>query len=222
MTMQDKSVKRIIVLLVMSVITSIMYASFVLPVDNKPGFWEDYHGGDPLTNFIDPWLLRMHGFVEEPADMYGWYTNTFFTLAEWEREVCLADLSSEVRNIRNVVTDLEGVSNVYMTTITVAATKQRGFNNSKLYEVSWYVAPYGGDALYRVYLRKGDKKEFFAGRKGDEEKDWIFVSQYVGDSGYDARYLEEDYDFVVLEYKQDGSEVVNEVSVSVTKKDNMK
>nr|MCK4929882.1 hypothetical protein [Nanoarchaeota archaeon] len=199
------------------IIISIMCSCLVLPAD-EPGAWDDYHGGDPLTNFVDPWHLRMHGALQEPADMYSWFNDTFFTVAEWEREVCLADLSTDVRNIRNVVLGTDAIENVYMTTVTITATKERGFNNTKLYEVSWYIVPYNIDALYRVYLKNGNDKEYFAGREGDDNNGWEGVSQYTGDSGYDARYLTNDYDTAVLEYREGGSAVVNEISMSVVNK----
>ena len=186
--------------------------------DYKPGFFEDYHGGDPLTNFIDPWLLRWHGSSQEPADMYGWYEHTFFTIAEWEREVCLADLSTDIRNVRNVVTGLDEIENVYMTTVTVAATKMKLLDKTTLYEVSWYIAPYNVDALYRVYLEKGSDKEYFAGNEGDDDDDWEDASQYTGDSNYMARYLEKDYNAVVLEYREGASSSVYKIVSSIAVK----
>jgi hypothetical protein len=201
--------------------------------DYKPKWFTEQWGGNQsrewgiLNNFwvmLSPFAFSYYGSEEvdqsASADVYGWYNGTFFGLANWEREVCLIDLSTTVRNLRNTVDDYSiDQTNIYTTTITVSATKDLGFNNSRLYEVSWYIMPFNNDALYRVYLKKeGQENEYFAGKKGDKDEDWKSVTKLVGDAGYDARYLDKDYDKVVLEYRDYGSSVVNEMVVSVVEK----
>jgi hypothetical protein len=193
--------------------------------DYKPGWFESYEGNQSgiLYNFwhsLDPFALPK-GEVNpyDNADIYGWYNNTFFGLANWEREVCLVDLSPDVRNIRNVATDtaLEQ-TNVYSTTITVSSAKQYFFNNTYLYEVSWYIMPFGSDALYRVYLKNNNDKEYFAGTSGNKDSNWVSASQFSGAAGYDARYTQNNFDKVVLEYRDAGSSAINEMVVSVVDK----
>jgi len=219
-------IKRLVIIIVLLFMISCCFVIGVSVKDYKPGWFEDYGGNQSgvLYNFwhsLNPFILPK-GKVNpyDNADIYGWYNDSFFGLAEWEREVCLIDLTTDVKNIRNVVAgDTENEWNIYTTTITVSATKEKGFNNSYLYEVSWYVFPYGNDALYRVYLKKGGgEKEYFAGRKGDDDSNWQSASRYAGDSGYDARYLDKEYEQVVLEYRDYGSSVVNEMVVSVVEK----
>lgn len=193
--------------------------------DYTPGWFKDYGGNQSgvLYNFwhsLNPFIPakgEVHPY--DNADVYGWYNGSFFGLAEWEREVCLIDLSTDVMNIRNVVAgDTDDEWNIYTTTVTVAATRQKSFNNSYLYEVSWYIFPYGNDALYRVYLKRGNKKEYFAGKPDAGDGNWETATQYVGDSGYDAAYFDEKYNKVVLEYRDYGSPAVNDMVVSVVEK----
>jgi len=193
--------------------------------DYVPGWFESWDGNQ--TGILYNFWHSLNPFIPEKseidpydnADVYGWYNGSFFGLANWEREICLMDLSTDVRSIRNVVEDTSlDETNIYTTTITIAATKQLGFNNSRLYEVSWYIMPYNNDAYYRVYLKNGDDKNYLAGRKGDKDEDWSLVTKMVGDSGYYAGYLEKDYEKAVLEYRDPGSSTVNEMVVSITDK----
>jgi hypothetical protein len=170
-------------------------------------FTSDYSGNEK----VDPYAS---------ADSYGWYNGTFFGLANWEREVCLIDLSSDVRNVRNAITDSDlEQTTVYTTTLTISATKEYAFNGSYLYEVSWYIMPYGDDALYRVYLANGSSKEYIKGLKGDADEKWATVTKLMGAAGYEAKYIQNNFDKAVIEYRDAGSEIVNEMSVSVVDKD---
>jgi len=191
--------------------------------------WEDDNAGggaDILQNFWLSMTPKTESSVDPfaSADIYGWYNESWFGLANWEREVCLLDLSSGVRNIRNAVEDssLENV-NVYTTTITITATKDYGINDSYLYEVSWYIMPYGGDVKYRVYLQKGTKKYYVEGKKGDGDNKWTDASRYSGESDYWVNYLNLSYDNIILEYRDETgngeySDDVNVMNVSVVPK----
>jgi len=194
--------------------------------DYMPGLfesWDDNQSG-VLYNFwhsLNPFISQK-GDVNpyDNADVYGWYNNTFFGLYNWEREVCLIDLTSDVHNTRNVVTDSDlEQTNVYTTTLTIAATKAYALNRSYLYEVSWYIMPYGNDALYRVYLANESSKEYIKGLKGDADEKWVSVTKLIGAAGYEAKYIPNNFDKAVIEYRDAGSEVVNEMNVSVIDKD---
>ncbi len=225
---------KMLVLVFVALALLVINSAFILGAgvnDYRPGWFRDWEGvyGEEGTqtgvagNFwlsLNPFLDKYDVSPYANADVYGWYNKSFFSLANWEREVCLIDLSSDVRYVRNVVDDIVlDETNIYTTTLTVSATKQQGFNNSWLYEVSWYVMPYDEDLYYRVYLKKGDDKEYYAGKKGDDDEDFELVSQYVGASGYEAEYLDKVYDEVVLEYKDYGSDKVEEMVVSVVEKE---
>src|SRR4030042_4813904 len=218
------SKKLLIGILVMMLLVSSFPVWSSSKDDYMPKWWTEQWGGNQsrpwgiLHNFwvmLSPFSFDYYGSEEvnqyDSADIYGWDNGTFFGLANWEREGCLVDFSTQVEHIRNVVDDpILDSTTIYTATVTVSATKDYGFNNSRLFEVSWYIMPYGNDAIYRVYLKKdGAENEYFAGKKGDDDDDWKSVSRYVGDAKYDAKYLDIDYDKIVLEYRDYGSAVVN-------------
>lgn len=226
-------IKKIVLIGVMALIISCVFTLGLSDAEKKkylPSWfgesWES-NWGDDQANILQNFWLSLTPFADKgdvdpyaDADVYGWYKDAWFGLANWEREVCLADLSSDVRSFRNAVEDSAVDSwSIYTTTVTVSATKGYGINDSYLYEVSWYIKPYGGDALYRVYLRKGNSKYYFAGKKGTGDDKWVTVSRYVGDANYKAQYLNMSYSEVVLEYRDAGSEAVDEFVVSVVDKD---
>lgn len=218
-------IKKLVVITVLLFMINCFLVIGVSVDDYRPGWFKDYGGNQ--SNVLHNFWYSLWPFIPpkgeinpyDNADVYGWYNDTFFGLANWEREVCLIGLTTDVMNIRNVVMeDIEEEWRIYTTTVTVSAIKQKGFNNTYLYSVSWYIMPYSNDALYRVYLKKDSDQEYFVGKKGTKDTDWEDVSRYVGDSGFDARYLKKEYDKVVLEYRDYGSTVVNEVIVSVVEK----
>jgi hypothetical protein len=189
----------------------------------KPGWFESWEGNQSgvLYNFwhsLDPFVPPKDDIAPtDNADVYGWYKDTFFGLANWEREVCLMDLTSDIRNVRDVITDTDEIS-VYTTTITASAQRQMAFNNSYLYEVSWYIRPYSDDAEYKVYLEQGTTREYFEGKTGDASGAWKAVSKLSGDSGYEIRYLNSNFTNVVLSYRPVGSTQATNFSVSVVNK----
>jgi len=217
--------KKLLLILVLIVLVNVIFVFGATVDDYKPGWLKDYSANQSgiLHNFwhsLNPFIPDKNQVDPySNADVYGWYNNTFFGLANWEREVCLLDLSTDVRQIRNVVEDTTlGETTIYTTTLTVSATRERGFNNTWLYEVSWYIMPYIDDALYRVYLKKGIEKEYFEGKKGDDDDDFSEAYMQVGDSGYEARYMDIKYEQVILEYKNYGSDNIQEMVVSVVDK----
>jgi len=218
--------KALILVIGVMVLASCFLVAGASLEDYKPNWLTTGWEGNQ-TNILENFWYSLWPFATptnqvnetDSADMYSWYNGSFFGLANWEREVCLIDLSTDVRNLRNVVEDTAlDETNVYTTTITISATKDTVFNNTKLYEVSWYIVPYNNDAYYRVYLKKGDTKEYFVGKKGDQDDDWVLITRNEGASGYDVKYLDNDFEKAVLEYRDYGSDTVNEMSVSVVKK----
>ncbi|MBN2458938.1 hypothetical protein JXB28_01520 [Candidatus Woesearchaeota archaeon] len=231
--MMKKKIALLLLLLLVS-----CFAAFAVNDEDYIPKWlvEDWSGdrnrdwgiANTLYNVFAPFAFDYQGREEvspfASADVYGWYNGTFFGLADWEREVCLMDLTTDVQSIRNVATDsILGSVNVYTNTITVTATRDYGFNGSYLYEVSWYIMPYGANALYRVYLKKNNIKYYFAGKKGDADEKWVSVNRYSGDSKYIPKYLNNTYEQVVLEYRDElssgeYSQTVNELVVNVVDK----
>jgi hypothetical protein len=161
--------------------------------DNINPFYTPVEDADPYDN----------------ADVYGWYEGTFFGLSNWEREICLMDLTTEVANVRSSATSEDEVE-IYTTTLTVAA-KKTSLYNTTLYEVSWYIRPDGASAQYRVFLNNGISKEYFAGSASS------FASAPLsGQSGYVPKYINANFTEVTLEYKI-GSESKNYTSRVVLK-----
>jgi len=216
--------KKLITGIVFLILINIWLVSGASVDDYRPGWFKDYGGNQSniLHNFwASFWPFAYKEGVDpyDNADIYGWYNNTFFGLANWEREACLLNTGEEVRNIRDAIYDsILDESTVYTTTLSISATKEAGVNNTYLYEASWYVLPYGGDLYYKVYLMKDTDKEYFAGKKGDQDSSWELVEQYAGDSGYEAKYFEKDLEKAVLEYKDYGSDVINTLEVSIANK----
>lgn len=175
--------------------------------DYKPGIFEswDEAQGNVLQNFWN----SLNPFAsddldpEDNADIYNWYNGTFFGLANWEREVCLLDLATDVRNVRGSGS-VDDRIDIYTTTLTVSAIRTLYWNTS-YYEASWYIMPYTTDMEYRVYLSKGSDKEYLAGKAGNVTGSFLEATKQVGASGYEVRYITDDYDKVVLEYRMVGS-----------------
>ena len=203
--MRKRITGRMLILTALAIVITAAFASAEADDRYAPRIYESWDSarGNMLTNFWDGVNFFSSGKLDpnEDADTYGWYKGTFFGLAGWEKEICLADLSTDVRNVRDVVSNSEGETEVYTTTITASAVKSLGWNTS-LYEASWYVASYGEGEQglrYRLYL-EGDKgSEFIKGKAGNESG--AFESAGRSSSGYEVRYLLGKFDRIVLEYK---------------------
>ena len=110
------------------------------------------------------------------------------------------DLSTNVRQIRDSTTDFSfDTSDVYMTTITLASTKEKFNETEWLYEVSWYIMPYTADIPYRVYLMDANGGNFSVPNNNNE---WFTAQRYVGSSGYEAFYSSSKFTQAVLEYNE--------------------
>jgi len=223
---------KIILIMIVLVLSSLLVASAPATIDDYRPAWliGSYEGSETgassmLYNFWHSfWPFYSYG-KEQPnpgdsADMYGWYNRTFFGLANWEREVCMIDLSSDIRNVRNAVYNYEtDREQVYMTTITVSSTKESSLNDTILYEISWYFVPYGHGAYYRLYITDlFDQKHYIVGKEGDELTDWINVNVNNVASNYWANYLQVNYDKAVLEYKYSSDGSINEFAVTIANK----
>lgn len=196
---------------VILVIGLILLSGLVMATDKddyKPGWFESWDEAQTgvLSNFwhsLNPYASN-NLTMEDDADIYNWYNGTFFGLANWEREVCLLDLATDVRNVRGSGS-VDDRMDIYTTTLTVSALRTLYWNTS-YYEASWYIMPYTADMEYKVYLTDGgDDKEYLAGKAGDDTESFLEAIKQVGDSGYEAIYLTKDYKKVVLEYRMIGS-----------------
>ena len=221
---------RIILIIIVLVLSSSLVISAPATLDDyRPGWlglrtYEGMERGIFYNFWHSFWPFYSYG-KEQPnpgdsADMYGWYNRTFFGLANWEREVCMIDLSSDVRNVRNSVYNYETErEQVYMTTITVSATKQSSLNDTILYEVSWYFTPYMDNAYYRLYITDLlNERNYIIGKEGNELTDWINVNVNNVASNYWANYLQVNYDKAVLEYKYSSDGSINEFAVTIANK----
>lgn len=223
--MKNKIIRLILVLLVL---TPLLTAGAPATIDDYRPHWigETYEGmrTGMLYNFWHSfWPFYSYGKEQPPneqnADIYGWYNHTNFGLANWEREVCMIDLSSEVRNVRNVVYNYETESErVYTTTVTVSATRELNFDGNYTYEASWYLVPYSSDAYYRIYFLQENDKFYIKGKDGDEIENWERVAENKYASGYYANYLQPFYEKAVLEYKYSSSGSVNEFLATIANK----
>jgi hypothetical protein len=186
--------------------------------DYAPSWYDSPSGKNILHNFIDtlnPFSGSDANSMQNSADIYGWYNGTFFTVYEWERQVCSMDLSSTVTNLKDSITNSEDLEQFYTTTLSVSAVRTEMWNTT-YYEVSWYVMPYTSDSVsYNVYLTDGSNKEYFAGNSADSFKT---ASRQSGDSGYTVKYLSSLYDKVIMEYKfPDSDELLSLESSVVTR-----
>ena len=138
-------------------------------------------------NSLTHWLPFVDRESDQDADIYDWYNDTFFTLDRWEMDVCLMDLSTNVREFRDSTNSYTFVydDNLYTTTISLSA-KREYFNETEwLYKLSWYLMPYRFDLPYRVYLVDDERNIFYPPNDDDA---WMTAVVYSGDSGYEAFY----------------------------------
>jgi len=187
--------KTTVLLIAVLVLSSLVFAT---PETNPEEMF-----GSILNNFwltVNPFASASGVDPAESADIFGWYNGTFFGLAQWERDVCLLDLSADVRSNRDEFMSAEGQRYAYTTTVTASANKVR-YGNVTYYEASWYIMPFDADAHYVVYLDDGKSKLYLKGT----DREFVPVRKLVGANGYDVKYADTDYSKIVLKYYYDSN-----------------
>jgi len=167
--------------------------------EGRPGFLKRI--GQSWGSSLTSWIPFFGGAEEGEGDIYNWYNDTFFTLEKWEIDVCLVDLSTNVREFRDSTTTygFGYEDNIYTTTLTLAATKKKFNETEWLYKISWYLMPYNFDIPYRVYLVDDQGNLFFP---PNNDEDWIDAPRYTGKSGFETFYSNIIYKQAVLEYNE--------------------
>lgn len=204
-----------IMLITIGIVLSIS-AYAASPDDYKPNWYQSWEGtrSGVLGSFWDQinfWNIDEGYDLKQSADYLGWYKGTTFDVQNWEREVCLMDLSSDVRNIRS--SSKESSSKIYTTTVSVSAKKSLSYGTSYLYEVSYYIRPYDSAATYKVYLfntANSQEKYYLAGTKSTTKN----VAAGKSQGGYEAKYIDAVYDKVVIEFTENGFLQNMEASIS--------
>lgn len=190
----------LIFILVSSTVHAINYLNWDNSKENKYTFidtakWDDQH------NWKTDWGKNtIHSlFAFKPVGSNS-YINMDFTkdfwqpIEPWEYQVCSQGLSTELNQKENQV-DIGG--SIYNTTITVTANQfVPAGNNSYLYEISWYIHPFGetGD-YYTINLVGPGVDDVFKPKTG--------AGQRRGDMGYETFYATKNYTQVKLVYLAD-------------------
>ena len=150
--------------------------------------WKDRHDvGDTVKHSL--WAPHTPG---DPYKDMDFNKDFWQPIQPWEYDVCRSGLSTQLNPKQN---QLSIGGSIYNTTITVTANQfYAPENNSYLYEVSWYVHPFGETGgYYTINLMGIGIDDVFIQKTG--------AGQRRGSQGYNAFYSSKNYTKVKLVYE---------------------
>jgi hypothetical protein len=168
--------KRLLFLLLI-LCSSSVFAADISKINTN---WDNF--GQPISNSL---MTALGGSAKGAKLVEG----LFYPVKEWEMEVCIAGVTSDLgaqasSGTFGASTD---VSLIYgPLTATITAQKYSYSKNESLYEIGWYVQPRDAEVSYSIYLMTKNKKKYYIIEN-------LPADTAQGDSGFYAEYLDKEF-----------------------------